>query len=68
MLADIGLIGAIYMFLRLLLSLVERRGTLGPRYHPAIVAVTVLGMLVLFVLALDIMLISSGLGAETGGF
>ncbi len=68
MLADIGIIGAIYTFIRLLLSLVERRGTLGPRYHPAIVTVTVLGMLAILVLALDIMLISGSVGAATGGF
>ncbi len=68
MLADIGLIGAIYTFIRLLLSLVERRGALAPRYHPAIVAVTLLGMLAILVLGLDILVISSSLGAETGGF
>ena len=67
MLADIGIIGAIYTFLRLLLSLTERRGTLGARYHPAIVTLAVLGMLAILVLALDIVLISSTVGAATGG-
>ena len=65
MLADIGIIGAIYTFLRLLLSLTERRGPLGARYHSAIVTLTVLGMLAIVVLALDIVFISADLSAST---
>lgn len=65
MLADIGLIGAIYTFIRLLQSLTERS---RPGYHPIIAAITILGLLAIALLGADILLISADLGATATGF
>lgn len=56
MLADIGLIGAIYTFIRLLQSITVPK-------HPIIVVITVVGLLAIGLLAADIVYISADLGA-----
>lgn len=66
MLADIGLIGAIYTFIRLLQSITALRGS--PRPHPIIAAITILGLLAIALLGADILLISADLGTDTSGF